>query len=203
MSLMLSRRTKLGAGAVAALVSDAFNRADSTTTLGNADTGQAWSPSVANSWGITGNRAYLSTTSGDAGYLATVSAGQATQDATIDIQVPAAAGGLLFRVVDFSNHLLFDLNKVTNAWTLYKAVAGGYTSLASAPFTVNGTTIYTLRCTVTAAHLITCFIDGAQVGQVTDSANSTGQGVGMRVYHDANVYFGTEPRFDNLRVVAP
>jgi hypothetical protein len=45
------------------LVFDSFNRADSASTLGNADTGQAWS-AVVGTWGITSNRAYPVTASG-------------------------------------------------------------------------------------------------------------------------------------------
>ncbi|MET9876579.1 hypothetical protein ABZZ36_18420 [Actinacidiphila glaucinigra] len=38
-------------------VSDSFNRANSTTSMGTADSGQAWAP-ITNTWGIQTNRAY-------------------------------------------------------------------------------------------------------------------------------------------------
>jgi hypothetical protein len=46
------------------LVSDAFNRANSATTMGNADTGQAWGAAIAGTFGIDAQRAYVATIAG-------------------------------------------------------------------------------------------------------------------------------------------
>jgi hypothetical protein len=103
------------------LVSDAFDRADSTTTLGVADTGQTWevplnatgSQPVA---GIIGGTAYFPTPQGDG--IALTDATQA--DVVVEITIVAAhsSAGPVVRAQDGSNGYF------ANMTGLYRRVAG-------------------------------------------------------------------------------
>lgn len=120
------------------LATDSFNRANSTTTLGNADTGQTWQP-LAGTWGISSNQAYIATTAPSSGRNGVVlDAG--TGDVTMQMKVNAmgASPGFIARAVDINNAVL------TNQNTIFRAVGGSLTTLvtiAPAVAVANGDTV--------------------------------------------------------------
>lgn len=85
------------------LVSDTFTRADSTTTMGVTDTGQAWNVS-GGTWGISGNQAYSATNGGQA----LVDAGQPVGKASVTLggtmPSPGQSIGFRFRWVSSDVH---------------------------------------------------------------------------------------------------
>lgn len=114
----------LSAGASEYEASDVFTRADSTTTMGTSDTGQAWFPGVG-TWGISTNTAYLVTDSGEnVVWVRSLAGGtvQATLSTTQD------AVGLCFRVQDASNYWKIQTNSASGRWDLYVVQAGVATS---------------------------------------------------------------------------
>lgn len=74
--LASARRSSVGV-----VVSDSFNRADSASSLGTADTGQVWSSAVG-TWGISSNRAYAVGTPSNT-WAASVNAGANPSTTTI------------------------------------------------------------------------------------------------------------------------
>lgn len=192
-SLMAMRRRAMKVATSGPAVSDTFNRADSTTTMGNADTGQPWVP-LAGTWGIDANRAYSVDAATDDRQVAVDAA---NADATVEVDMAVldaiGGGGLLFRAVDANNYWLFVAEPEIPRWVLYKRVSGTYTLVAS--FAQAGATG---RLLVTASgSAITCKLDGATLMSVTDTAHQTATRHGLRVYR-----FGSASanRFDNFKV---
>lgn len=91
------------AGAGGPLVSDTFTRANSTTTLGSTDTGQAWTAQVG-TWGISSNAAYVAT--GPGLNKATVETGLTACTVAVAISgATVTSRGLVLRWVDTNNYL--------------------------------------------------------------------------------------------------
>lgn len=164
------------------LVSDTFNRADSTTSLGTADTGQVWTvPTTGAVWGISANRAYLTNTTAQS--LAVVETGVA--DCTVSVTMPVVGdAGLCFRVIDDNN------NFVLTASQLYKRVAGSFTAVVTFSTIVAGDRV----SVVLSGATIVVKVNGADVASTTDTYNQTATRHGLRS-HGA-----TAPRFDDFTV---
>lgn len=115
------------------LVQDGFNRANSATTMGIADTGQTWTP-FSGTWGISGNKAYLASATTQA--VNTVDRGIANIRIKCDISLSPTANradtGLMIRGIDDNNYLLVALQKTATAdWiTLYKRDVSAFTTLS-------------------------------------------------------------------------
>jgi hypothetical protein len=180
-------------------VEDYFTRADSTTTLGTADTGQTWTAHTG-TWGISSNQAYLATRSGDS--VATVDCGKSDIDFTCNVTLGAdgTQPGIVFRATDDQNYLLAFLNNSTGATDdieLYQRVAGAYTKLGTDyrfPGDIANTTI-TLRV-VTSGTSIEIYADGTLRHSHTTSQFQTATRVGLRL-NDA----GSGCRWDSFVVV--
>jgi len=118
----------IGGGVAAAgpttIVSDAFNRADSTTTMGNADTGQTWVPN-SGTWGITSNQAdHIVNTSQN-----TTIVDSGVSDCTVQVTFPSLQdGGICVRSTDDNNNFI---TSGTADHTLYRRQAGSFTSLGN------------------------------------------------------------------------
>lgn len=128
----MSRLLLLGAGGgggISAVVSDSFNRADAAS-LGSADTGQAWTAHVG-TWGITSNRA-SNQSAAPSIETASVNAGIADGEVEVTLAVLGGVPGVVARLTDGSNFLVF-LSTGTEV-RLWKVVAGAFTLLGS--FTV-------------------------------------------------------------------
>lgn len=109
---------------------DTFDRTTSTTTLGSADTGQAW---VTSEVGIVSNR-MKGTASVAAGFPARIDYGTGGGNAIGSIVVRRGTGkgvGLGLRVTDVDNGLFALSNVGGTAVNLYKRVAGVNTSLGT------------------------------------------------------------------------
>lgn len=117
---------------------DSFTRADSATVLGNADTGQTWEI-LGGTWGITGNKAYESTTTASDRYavVPTVANGSVSADV---VWKTGGKIGLVCRAANNTNFIFGYINGNTQV-TLAKVVTSTFTGLGNAAFTpVDGTT---------------------------------------------------------------
>lgn len=180
-------------------ISDSFDRTDSASTLGNADTGEAWTAHQG-TWGISGNTAY-DPTNADHDH-ATVDTGETAMVVSVVVSnlSGAHAGGILARYVDSNNFYLADgSGRLGGEVRLFKRVSGSYTSLGtSAAFSAgdslalscNGSTISVLR-------------NGSQVISVTDSAVS-GTRAGLRGGYDNSAGGGLSAvRWNDFLVESP
>jgi hypothetical protein len=150
------------------IVQDSFNRADSAS-LGTAETGQTWVYSN-KPYGIRSNQAYLhlnGTTSFDS--VAYIDSGISDGKITWTIATYQASNSrLIFRYVDFGNHLAIEPR--ANDIRIYKRVANTTTTVGTFPHSsasgdvisveLTGSTVKvsvngTLKTTVTIAELIT------------------------------------------------
>ncbi len=185
---------------------DPFTRADNTSSLGSASSGQSWTVrSVDGSvMGINTNQAYASTVTGE-GAFAAVSTGTQNHQASVSvIQRPGATGtsGIIVRSrSDFSRLILVEVNQagIITMWRL----ANGYWSIfGSAGVTLtNGST-----------NTLAAIANGSQIGVTWNG--STVSGLPSVIDIDdtsgtyAGIYVGNQgtsanwPRFDDFSVVA-
>lgn len=129
----MSRMLLLGTGGplgVFATITDSFDRAPSSSSLGNTDTGQAW-VAVLGTWGISGNLAYVATPDAGGTDLAYVEASE--NDVAVQVTFTTVDQGhrLIGRYVDASNYLFVSAEGGGAAYALYKRVAGVNISLGS------------------------------------------------------------------------
>lgn len=181
----------------AAGLSDTFNRTNSTTTLGNSDTGQAWT-AHSGTWGINTNQAYVVDTN-TVDHVCSIEAGAANLAVSADIQLTGNNPGLIFRLQDATNYLMVLCNTPSTQFQIYKRVAGAYTVLAS-----SSTGLYSVNSThnilVSASgNSITVKMDGTTVVSVTNATFNTATKVGFR--HQTPSSTNTA-RWDNLQVTA-
>lgn len=147
------------------LVSDSFNRADTTTSLGTADTGQAWT-NLGNGMGITGNKAYAPSANNLAYHGALIVA-QANVAVSFVHSPALSFSGVLGRWSDENNHWRLDMNDDNN-WRLLRRNAGTFTVPASGTTAVRGR----LKLTMSGSS-ITVHIESTLLASITDSFNST------------------------------
>lgn len=178
--------------AYAHTVQDSFTRANSITTLGTADTGQAWT-AHSGTWGIISNAAYLVTQSGDS--VATVNCGKSDIDFSVDYAGSNVEMGIVFRATDQNNYLLLYVNGPFNALELWQRVSGAYTNLQK-PNVGAISTSGTLRV-VTAGTSITGYLNGVSLLTHTTSQFQTNTRIGLR----RNATGGTSFTWDNLVVL--
>ena len=100
-------------------ITDTFNRADSATTLGSTDTGQAWQ-TVYGTAGISGNQARAYTNAA----RSVIDLGAANMSVAADLTASAAYIGLVVRWVDESNFISADTQESGGKFRLYKTIAG-------------------------------------------------------------------------------
>lgn len=178
------------------LVSDSFDRADSTTSLGTADSGQTWT-ALAGTWGIQTNRAYGVGTS-PIDKQVVVESGASDVTVSVDVAVfdtdPVSIGpGIVFRAVDASNYLLF-CAETAGRWALYKRVNGNHTEIASMSETpVAGK--YEVTC---SGSTITCKVGGVTKITATDTTHQTATRHGIRDYKNSTT--ASANRFDNFKI---
>lgn len=198
------------------VVSDSFNRANSFSPLGDADTGQTWGVSWLGSsptWGITSNRAYQSTNGSAAGFrqtFATIDSGVSDIDVSVEITTAqsgnAVQAGIVFRYQNVTNFNRMGLVRNSDAslsLILQKCVSGSFTNLFT-PVTPGGLT-GTLRVVDNGSNSIEVFLDGVSQGTSSDTANSGQTKQGMFVAHSSTVGAGSglDWRFDNYQVLTP
>lgn len=92
-------------------VADAFSRPDSTTSLGTADTGQAWTP-VAGTWGITNGQGYPVTSTAEAHAVLTgITSGDF--DLTFQMNTYGSENDVIYRYADQNNQSMVRLDSAT------------------------------------------------------------------------------------------
>jgi hypothetical protein len=151
----------------AQIVYDSFHRADSTSSLGSAETGQLWQ-TQSSVWGITSNTARFRSSSG--GYAAYFDVG--IDDYTIELGVAiSTSGGLIWRMQPTGqNYYLW--NYGTGVQAIVSNVA---TTLVNSPY--SGASIIRV---VSNGHYHIGYKDGVQVWTLTDDRYVTGSRAGMR-----------------------
>ena len=147
------------------IASDTFTRANSTTSLGNADTGQPWSIAPLSPggalWGIDSGKAYVPAPSmasfvdysGVPKNIAVVGAGIGTHDVSADITLSATSPsvGVVAKYVDENNFVVaFMYNTTSYGIQIGVCYLGGFTFAPLATPTVTKGATYTLRVEVTA-----------------------------------------------------
>lgn len=182
--LPVGRRITLGPRTLA---QDSFNRPDSTVSPGTADSGQTWVELVSSS-GIIGNQFYATSNSATVAYL---ECGQADMHATVKIAaLTGSAQGIAARLIDTAHMWRFIGGATSSTLWLYNG--SNTQEITGMPGFVAGDTIG-LKC---QGNVITCYINGVQVGQTTNAANNTGTKVAL-------VASVTASRFDDLLVITP
>lgn len=181
-------------GGVRVLVSDSFNRADSALTLGNADTGQAWSV-LSGTWGVNSNTAYKVATD-DVDQAVVVETGRSDVSVTTTIAtMPDVNGaGLVLRATDNSNYLLAICILTVSEIRLYSQVAGSFTLLATGSWTspANGDVLKA----VLNGTSINILLNGVSKITYSTSVQQTATKHGLYLRR-------LTPRLDNFLVTAP
>lgn len=180
------------------LASDAFDRGNSSTSLGTADVGGVWAASIANSWGIQTNRAYCPLNSN--GTIAVLTCTVPEIDTTIEVGVLGGFIGVLGRCIDGNNYYLAQV-RGNGTVQLYKRVAGTFTQLgtdAVAALTSAGQVLGVRG----RGSTISATVDGTPVMSVTDTAFSTSAFIGMygaqAIDSEGNI-----KRFENFLATTP
>jgi len=176
----------------AAGITDSFNRADSTTTLGTADTGQVWTVH-AGTGGIetnTGRNFAASTLVASVDFAAT---NMVTQVTTSTLPAGSNGTGVAGRLTDGSNFYLAQNQASAGAFEVYKCVGGTFTLLGSVSGGGANGDIVKL---VTNGTAISGHRNGVSQVSVTDTAITTGNQAGIRMDAQAS-------RVDVFSVAAP
>lgn len=109
-------------------VLDSFDRANNSSSLGTADSGQAW-VALAGTWGILSNQAYLVSSTGND--MAYIDAGLSDCTVTAVIQGDVDAHWrIAARIIDVLNALV--LTVTATSLTIFRVTAGGGSAIANA-----------------------------------------------------------------------
>ncbi len=170
--------------------SDDFNRADAATPIGTpSDGGSAW-VAAANTWGISGNRAYTSAGSSESDV--TLDSGTSAVEVQVTISTLSADAGLCFRLADVNNMLLAQL-LVGTGIRMFKRVGGTYTQLGS---TYSGSIASgdVLKVRADSSNNLTAYQNGVSRVTANDSAGASNTRHGLRTFND------TASRFDDFSI---
>lgn len=182
-------RSTVGDAPEGPLVSDSFDRADSTS-LGMADTGQAWE-GVAAEFGVIGNEAYKHS---GATNPAAVEAGATNVYVSTNIRFPEGrAGGIALRYMNNSNYMYVQM--FVDRIELFKRTSAGYERLAQASFPVKQNVVYLLE-TIVSGITYDVRVDGVTYLTVTEPFQE-----GM-TKHGLVGSPSNNPRWDSFRVEA-
>jgi len=175
------------------IVSDTFTRADSNTTLGNAETGQAWSISGTAVYGIASNKAKR--VSGSVWTFPYIDAGVPDCSMSVTLSVKSATEFWIIRMVDATNFLMVQHSAGSLKFYLYKCVNDTLTGIATSGncTNVNGDVLKF----VLSGTSIKLYQNGTLRIDTTDSTHQTGTKFGFGC-SDGN----TISRFDDFIVEA-
>ena len=193
----------LGARVAAAVsaITDTFTRADSATSLGTTETGQAWEI-VGGTWGVTNGTMYKSVGGASTRAHAVVDWGSADMSVTVQIPSRGTAAGypcLVGRFVDEGNGYFVQLNP--SPGTLARRVGGVNTVVISnLGTTVAGDSMKLSIREQGGGTVLTVYRNGTQVSTYTDTAVGRPAGTRAGVF-SYGVY--VDARFDNFTVEAP
>lgn len=188
------------------VLTDTFNRANSTTSLGSTDTGQAWS--VANGvWGISSNRAYLVSETHspeDLGSFAFIETGNKAMKVSANIYGMLAAGsypGVVVRYESVNNLYLGYFEQTGNTLVIYWRNGATWVSLASVAWTwTEGDQMSLSAQEEATATRLRLSINGVEKINFAHTTAGRPQGTkaGLRDDFDAGVTTGAT--FDNFSV---
>lgn len=169
-----------------AILSDSFNRVDSATTLGNAETGQIWTPSPGSTWGVITNQAYC--VNDGSGSNCAANAGVADFKLSCKLIgsffTNRSSPQVVFRYLDTNNFLCVVSAGSGASLDVIKNDATVISTLTSTPLTWVDGQVYNLviRC---IGNQITVFLDGVQKISYTLAGGDTKYAaytkVGMRL----------------------
>lgn len=142
------------------LVLDTFTRANSTTTLGSAETGQAWTVGLG-TMGVNTNKAYM--VSGPSG--ASLESGAADVTLSCLITHNGSDAGLVFRVSDATNYLMVRFGSGT--LQVYRRVST-FTQIASQAYSLASGATATLSVVMSGSSL-TVFVNAVQQIALTET----------------------------------
>lgn len=169
------------------LITDSFTRADSTSSLGNADTGQAW-VAAEGTWGISSNQAYY--VSGGSSRKAYIEASTADCTVTVTMSGEMDYGGLMFRYTDANNYnMVYNGPAVGYPAEVRTKVSGTDTVVATFPRMAAGARVRVRM----AGSAIQVLVDGVQVYSGTVTANQSATKHGLHVS-------STATRFDDFSI---
>lgn len=181
---------------------DGFTRADSASTLGNAEVGGAWT-AHAGTWGITGNKAYKAAT--NTSCIASINVGAANCDASIVVHTAAgSSSGLVVRATDNGNYIFATPSIFFGFMQLYKVVGGVFTQLGTNGFAAAVNADLTVRIRIVGT-VIQVYLNGVLDANLSGDYSASLSGtlltatrVGMR----DDTAAGSGVTFDSLSVSA-
>ncbi len=151
------------------LVSDNFNRSNSTNNIGSAQTGQAWT-SLNGTWGISSNQAYAST-NGDGNLVAIAATEPATEvSARFSGMVNGHYPGLIARAENTTKFYVVEVSGENGHLWLYGS-ANDPLGESSNGTVANGDLVTLRTETLSGATRVTVLRNGTQLFQYTDSAS--------------------------------
>ena len=199
---------------------DTFNRASSSSSLGTADFGGAWSvpmPSPGDSpWGIDSHKAYcvspstatfhgISDVPKNIAVVGSTASPHIVQaEATLSTTSPNV--GLVAKFVDDNNYLVFVIHNTTfSGSAVFACVGGGYYVLASPTLTVTKGATYTLGLTVGSTYTATVNSTVVASGSLSPTIiaglsgpSKAGLYLGSGLFEGRNPNDPGDSRFDNF-----
>lgn len=177
-------------------VYDSFDRANNASSLGNADTGQAWINSLVlgNPIGISSNAAYSASA-----VDCTAAVDCVSSDGSLSIVVGAFADnmGITFRYSDNSNYVYAMVsNSVSKFYISGKLSGTVFGGSSAAGYYISGVTLAagdTLKITMSGTS-ITAYVNGVSKGTLTITQNSTNKKHGIKIN-------GTTARIDSFEFI--
>jgi hypothetical protein len=183
------------------LVQDTFTRANSASTLGSAETGQAWTARGGSTWGISSNKGYLASTANGAMWA---DLDIATRDSTVECDVTLssvrASAGICVRSNGVSYGLLCRLRKYTGADFIEIYNGSSFIGQVSSAGLVLGTT-YRLKV-VSLGNNVDLYLDGvSKISVSSGTQNVAGRTkAGLFVWRGSANDDNGGSRWDNFTV---
>ena len=181
-------------------ITDSFNRADSTSGLGQTDTGQTWEQTGTGIVGVIGGAAYRASSNA----LAVVDFGQADMWVTHRVVVLGDYfAGHLARYVDGDNHYSLDMSSAggTGNVKVSRVIGGSSVAVSGAviPSVAPGDTIGVSYKEVAGGTEIKMYKNGTLITTTTDNAavRPMGTKAGIKPYNNVNI------RLDDFSIRVP
>lgn len=153
-------------------VYDTFNRGDTTTNLGQLDSGQLWTQN-SGTWGIISNAGYISASGSS---MATISVAASTTTQVTTQTLTTGSAYLVFRGVDTANYWRLGAASAGGAIVLEKVTAGVATTVLTLASTLtSGTTLQIIA----SGDNIYVYVNGVLLSQTTDSYLNSATKTGM------------------------
>lgn len=157
-------------------ITDSFNRADNASSLGTADTGQAWVVVAGlGIWGINGNQAYNPTAAVPGAVIDRGSPNMTVQCTMAKWVTSTGNSGLIWRVIDQNNY--WWSQKVGGQLWIRKVVATVDTVVQQITVGMADNDVHAVS--VDGNNLITVKLNGSTIYTVTDAANASGTKGGL------------------------